>query len=204
MKRFIAAVCLAFFTGGAQAALVTVDFSDPALEPLDGVNFFSFKQNGLGLTVGAVSSGQPGVVLNRTALGLGAASPCVGEDPALFDQLCGTQGVAVLFDQQVTVKRVVLSAFDPGLDLGSLIPFVDGVQGTVSVLPVAINDVDIEINAGAIGEALNALLLLGPSATSAFALKSIVVETIPEPATLGLLLGGLGLLAFQLRRRSRG
>ena len=208
MQRILTAILLVFITSGAHAALVTIDFSDPSAASLDGLEFGAFKQSGVGVIAAAVSSGpDSGVVLRTSALGLGASTPvCPGENPALFDGLCGTQGVLLQFDQDLKVTQINLSAFDFGLDIGVAIPFVDGVQGAVSSLGSPVTNVAIDLNAGDFVSTgvLNGLIILGAIPTTAFALHSIVVETVPEPGTLGLLLGGLGLLAFQLRRRSRG
>ena len=113
------------------------------------------------------------------------------------------EGLFLEFSEDVKVRGITLGAFDPGVDIGVFVTFVGGAQTDTQALATAATDLEMELLAGDIQNTgvLNGFILLRALPTSAFTLRSLVIETVPAPSILLLLLGGL--LSLTAVRRIR-
>lgn len=179
-------------TFNAFAGLVTFDLlGDPSVYSLlDNQVSGSVTNSGLIVTVTA-SDG----VLNRTSSGFGVNG--AGTDDT--DGLNAGQYIDLFFDQDVSFYSVTVSSWgssDAGIvQLGSLFES----QGSITNTGATIFGFDvIQANTNSV----RIMATADSGATNGFSVDGFTVDTIPEPAVIGLIgLGGGFMMLLRKRKR---
>ena len=177
-------------TFNAFAGLVTFDLLGDAsvYSLLDNQLSGSVTNSGLVVTVSA-SDG----VLNRTSSGFGLNG--AGTDDT--DGLNAGQYIDLVFDQDVSFENVNVSSWGAS-DAGEvqLGPLFDS-QGSL-----AKNDTAFEFDViKASTHSVRILATADSGATNGFSVNSFTVDTIPEPAVIGLIGLGSGVMMLLHKRR---
>jgi len=142
---------------------------------------------------GVYSSGSD---LNSTASDFGINAVGTGDSSSLFDTDEGDEAVWISFNQDVTIKSIVVSSFSTGnvetgayqVANGSIVDFTASDTYTI----------DTVLNQGGYFK----VTAIDEGGGNGWSLDSFTVEAVPEPATIAML-GLGGLLTMIIRRSSR-
>ncbi|MCC9603697.1 PEP-CTERM sorting domain-containing protein [Stieleria sp. JC731] len=174
-----------------SAGTILFDLRAPSIEALDEAPSLTLTHSGLTAIVSA-NLGD----LNLTSSGFGINHPLSGDDTDRIDDLNGTEAVSVIFNKDVWLNSITLSALSSGenalLEVASFAPLTltDTGAGT-DVFFFSTN------NFIAAGETL----VLSHEDGNGFSFDSFSVSVVPEPTSLICVFGGL--LVGTIRRRKR-
>jgi hypothetical protein len=196
MRFLLAFVVALLLPALANAAPITFDLRNPAIELIDEVNSFSLTMDGLTATLTAQppSFGGDALLLNQTAAAFGVNvdnTTCGGqEDSDELDNGCVGESIDVVFSVDVLLNSLQVSSFGAA-DLGTVTMggpiYVIGATGLHNLGNVYLPA----------GTPMNVAYTAG----NGFSFDRFTVTAIPEPASL--LLFGSGLAGIAVRRRRK-